>query len=59
MAHHVNFMQSMLISSSCYCSSLEGDIRKVSKISTPRNWFELVFILYQPVGPFEPVYRQT
>ena len=30
-ANHVNFMLPMLVSCSCYFSSLEGDIRKVSK----------------------------
>ena len=34
----------MLVSySSCYISSLEGDIAEVSKILTSENYFELVF----------------
>ena len=38
-------------------SSLEGDIRTVSNILTSGNWFEQVFILYQPLGQSEPVFR--
>ena len=47
----------MQISCPCYFSSPEGDIRKVSKILTSRNWFELVLILYQPVGQFSGNHR--
>ena len=56
-ANHVNFMLPMLILCSCYFSSLEGDIRKVSKILASGNYIELVFIPYQPPGQFEPVFR--
>ena len=46
-ANPVNFMQHMLVLySSCYFGSPEGDIRKVSKILTSRNHFELVFMQY-------------
>ena len=57
-ANHVNFMQHMLVSySSCYFSSLEVNIGEVSKILTSGNQFELVFILYHPVGQFIVVFR--
>ena len=37
-ANHVTFMQHMLVfNSSCYFSSIEGDIRKVSKKFTSGN----------------------
>ena len=52
-ANHAHFMQSMPVLS-CYLSSLEGDIRKVSKILTCGNVFEPVFILYKLVGQFTP-----
>ena len=53
-------MPPMLISySSCYFSSLEGDIRKVSQLLTSWNQFELVFIIYHPVGQFRPVCFQV
>ena len=48
--NHFNLMQSMLIVySSCYFSSLEGNLRKVSDISTSGIYFELFSILYQPL----------
>ena len=51
-AKHVNFVQSMLLSySSLYFSSLEGDIRKVSKISTTGNYFETGF---HPISTCRP-----
>ena len=54
-ANRINFMQHMLfLYSSCYFSSLEGVIRKVSNILTSENWFELVFILYKLVCQFIP-----
>ena len=40
-------------------SSLEVDIRKVSNILNSGNRFEQVFILYQPLGHFESVFRYT
>ena len=46
-ANHVNFMQNMLVlHSSCYFSSLEGNIAEVSKIIHSGNYFELVFMQY-------------
>ena len=50
---HANFLQPMLVSySSCYFRSLEGDIRKVTNISTSGNQFALASILYYAVGQF-------
>ena len=58
-ANYIDFVQPMLISCSCFFSSLDGDIRKVSKILFSRNWFELFVILYQHVCQFESVCMQT
>ena len=51
-------MQPMLVSyPSCYFSSLQRNIGKVSKILTSVNKFEVVFILYQPESQLSPDFQ--
>ena len=52
-ANHVNFMQHVLVLySSCYFSSLEGDIAEVSKNI---NFWKLVRPGFHPISPPGPV----
>ena len=51
-------MQPMLVSCpSCYFSSLERNVRIVSKILTSVNKFELVYILYHTEDHLSPVFQ--